>query len=119
VEIAAFFRIYGDVFLRSVYQLAPYANSQRTLRGDQFWLPMSDLATKVIATWEKQVVFESYPAEIGIPHHSGLRLTPQVFAEDKEIQRFLALSQANRSIPKAAMRRLRAVRKLVVRALRG
>ena len=117
VEISAFFRIYGDVFLRSIYQLAPYANAQRAVRGDQFWLPMSDLATKVIATWKRELLFGRYPAEIGIPHHPGLRLSPSILAEDDEIQRFLAASQNSWSIPMAAMHRLRAVARLAKRGV--
>lgn len=112
VDMAAFFRIYGDVLLRSIYQLAPYANAQRVQRGSQFWLPMSDLAAKVITTWKRQVLFGMYPAEIGIPHHPGIRLTPDVFARDGATRTFLEVSQSGAVLHKRIGRRLRVLGRL-------
>lgn len=115
VDMAAFFRIYGDVLLRSIYQLAPYANAQRAERGNQFWLPMSDLAARVIVTWKRQVLFGIYPGEIGLPHHPELRLTPEVFVEDSETRTFLSVSQSGAVFRRRVGRRLRVLVRLALR----
>lgn len=88
-DIRAFFMLYGDVFLRSIYQLAPYANFQRTQRGDQFWLPIEHFGNRVLKIWEKSAKKGQYSRVIGVPGSARVSLSGETFIGDRQCQSFL------------------------------
>lgn len=86
-----FFEMYGDVIIRSAYKLAPYANRQRLIRGDQFWLPFQKLSFVLLQMWSKRAKKRKYPGKIGIPGSSD-QLAPEVLKSDVEFHQFLQTS---------------------------
>jgi hypothetical protein len=91
LDMAAFFSMYGDVMLRSAYKVAPYANSQRDLRGSQFLLPLSRLLVLVIVIWRREAHRGRFPWVIGIPQSTGaIRLVPRLFThQDADLVAFI------------------------------
>ncbi len=61
----AFFEIYGDVILRSAYNLAPYVNEKRMERGEQFMLPFQKLSLEMVKIWSKRAKKGLYSKSIG------------------------------------------------------
>ena len=88
---AEFFEIYGDVVLRTAYQLAPYANQQRMERGEQFWLPFQKFTLALLGLWIDYSNKGLYPGRIGIPGGSN-KVSPTDFQNDTHMRTFL---QAN------------------------
>lgn len=97
VDPSLFFHMYGDVVLRSAYALAPYVNKQRSIRGNQFWLPFQQLTAKLLKVWKKKTKKHwlwiiprntPYPETIGLPS-SQHSITPSTFKADAEVTRFL------------------------------
>ena len=87
LDLDAFFSMYGDVLLRSVYIVAPYANWQRDERGRQFLLPLSQLAGRLIADWRRLADKDHYPRQIGL-RYGGKVLTPAYFDEEEHVAAF-------------------------------
>lgn len=83
-----FFQLYGDVLIRTIYQLAPYANEQRRKRGKQFWLLFSRLGVEIKKEWERQVKKKKYPSAIRSPHMNDT-ISIKGFQSDGEVQDFL------------------------------
>lgn len=88
-NIRCFFLLYGDVFLRSVYIIAPYVNLQRKKRGAQFLLPISRFAIRILKFWEAEVK-KGYPDMIRW-REGDEELTPESIRGDKDCARFLGL----------------------------
>lgn len=86
-----FFEIYGDVVLRTAYQLAPYANKQRLERGEQFWLPFQKLTLALLGLWSKRANKGLYPEQIGFPGNPT-RITPSEFKNDVHVRQFIQAS---------------------------
>jgi hypothetical protein len=85
----AFFYLYGDVILRSIYQIAPYANHQRTIRGKQFLLPLEKFGRDLIRIWKLSVKSGEYPHVIGLPNRPTISLSYETFNTDRDCQGFL------------------------------
>ena len=88
-DLKAFFFLYGDVILRSIYQIAPYGNSQRTQRGAQFWLPVERLGNRMLKIWEKSAKKGEYPRVIGVPSTSTISIAIETFVSDMHCQSFI------------------------------
>jgi hypothetical protein len=88
-DIKAFFMLYGDVFLRSIYQMAPYGNFQRTRRGEQFLLPLERFGNKILKVWKKSIKKKEYSRVIGVPGPSNVSLSVETFLSDRHCQNFL------------------------------
>ena len=86
-----FFEFYGDVLIRSAYKLAPHANRERLIRGEQFWLPFQQMTVELLRHWRRLARRRKYPERIGIPG-SGEPMTLGDLKNDPEFRRFL---QAN------------------------
>lgn len=87
VNRAQFFSMYGDVFVRTVYQVAPYAMSQSENRGNQFLLPLRRLTYVLPKVWQHQIRRTKYPSSIKIPTQS-VELTPSLFKTDIAVWKF-------------------------------
>ena len=83
-----FFEIYGDVVLRTAYKLAYYANQQRLIRGEQFWLPFQKLTLELLKLWSMRAKKNQYPESIGFPE-CDTKITPNEFKNDTYIIKFL------------------------------
>lgn len=86
----AFFEIYGDVILRSAFNLAPYVNEKRMERGEQFMLPFQKISLEMVKIWSKRAKKGLYSKSIGIPGSETTEITPAQFARDRHILRFLS-----------------------------
>jgi hypothetical protein len=84
----AFLNLYGDVVLRTIYQIAPYCNHQIGIRGKQFLLPLRLLAGDLVRTWRKRAKRRRYPLTIGFPAQPKLRVTPDLFDSDEAVITF-------------------------------
>lgn len=83
-----FFNMYGDVVLRTIYQVSPYCNYQLTIRGKQFLLPLRLLTADLIRTWRRLAVRRRYPLTIGFPAQPHLRVNPDLFNSDDAVLAF-------------------------------
>ncbi|MGH8601733.1 MAG: DUF4760 domain-containing protein [Gammaproteobacteria bacterium] len=84
----ALLNMYGDVLLRTVYQIAPYCNHQITIRGRQFLLPLRILTTQMIKLWRKRAQRKRYPITIGFPAQPALRVNADLFDSDESVLDF-------------------------------
>ena len=83
-----FLNMYGDVTLRTVYQIAPYCNEQARTRGDQFLLPTRIFTNDLVKLWRKQARKKRYPLTIGFPALPQVRMNPDLFNSDDELMIF-------------------------------
>jgi hypothetical protein len=83
-----FLNLYGDVMLRTIYQIAPYCNYQITIRGKQFLLPLRLLAVDMVKIWRKRAAKRRYPLTIGFPAQPHLRVNPDLFDSDEAVVAF-------------------------------
>lgn len=88
-NVIAFFQLYGDVILRSIYQVAPYGNHQRITRGRQFLLPLEKFGGQILNIWKKSVKKREYPSVIGLPNRPTISLSYDTFMTDRDCQTFL------------------------------
>lgn len=88
-DMKAFFQLYGDVIIRSIYQIAPYGNHQRTVRGKQFLLPLEKFGWKMIRIWKISIKKREFPTVIGLPNWPKVSLSVDTFKTDKDCQNFL------------------------------
>jgi hypothetical protein len=88
VDETAFLNLYGDVFLRTIYQIAPYCNYQIGVRGKQFLLPIRLLTGDLVRIWRKRAKRKRYPLTVGFPAQPQLRVTPDLFDSDDAVIRF-------------------------------
>lgn len=84
----AFLDLYGDVVLRTIYQIAPYCNHQVTIRGKQFLLPLRRLTDDLVHMWRRQAKRRRYPLTIGFPAQPHLRVNPDLFESDDAVLAF-------------------------------
>lgn len=96
-NITGFFNLYGDVFLRSIYQMAPYGIYQRTQRGDQFWLPIEMFGRRMMKVWQKAASNGEYSRVIGVPGAKNVSLSVETFAVDRNCQSFLKKLRSGRA----------------------
>lgn len=94
IDQRAFFYLYGDVVIRSVYLLAPYVNAERQVCGRQFMQPLGILMPILIAQWQRECRNQNYPDEIGLPHSSS-RLSLAAFREDEACRRLRLETQGS------------------------
>jgi hypothetical protein len=87
-NLRCFFFLYGDVFLRSIYIMAPYVNGQRPERGMQFLLPTSRFARKLLDCWKAESKRGFFPTTIRWKQ-TKLRLNQHDFQNDEECHNFL------------------------------
>lgn len=87
-----FFTMYGDVFIRSVYALAPLVVEERENRGEQFLLPLSNLSAELLKIWEQMSRRNRYPKTIKLKF-GDKQLTPQVMREDPFVSAFIERRQ--------------------------
>ncbi len=87
LDMRAFFAIYGDVVLRSVYIVAPYAIGQRAERGEQFLLPLSRLTERLLREWRRLERKRFYPHRIGLKY-ADVTLTRRSLANDRYVSQF-------------------------------
>jgi hypothetical protein len=88
INEAAFLNLYGDVVLRTIYQVAPYCNHQITIRGKQFLLPLRLLSNDLVRIWRKRAARRRYPLTIGFPAQPHLRVNPDLFDSDDAVMAF-------------------------------
>lgn len=88
VDKVAFLNLYGDVVLRTIYQVAPYCNHQVEIRGSQFLLPLRLLTGDLVRLWRKRSRRHYYPTIIGFPTQPSVRLSPDVFDNDEAVRAF-------------------------------
>jgi hypothetical protein len=88
IDEIALLNIYGDVVLRSIYQVAPYCNYQASFRGPQFLLPLRMQTTALVKTWRKQAKRKRYPITIGFPAQPQVRVNPDLFDSDSDVLKF-------------------------------
>lgn len=88
ISKVAFLNLYGDVVLRTIYQIAPYCNHQIAVRGKQFLLPLRLLTADLVRTWRKRAHRHRYPLTIGFPAQPHLRVNPDLFDSDDAILAF-------------------------------
>ncbi len=88
VDETAFLNLYGDVFLRTIYQIAPYCNHQIGIRGKQFLLPIRLLAGDLVRIWRRRAKRRRYPLTVGFPAQPQLHVTPDLFDSDDAVLRF-------------------------------
>jgi hypothetical protein len=87
LEIDAFFAIYGDVTLRTIYIVAPYGNWQRSERGQQFLLPLARVTRPLLKEWRDLAKRSRYPPSIGLKY-TGVDLTPESMEGDPHVSTF-------------------------------
>lgn len=80
------FEMYGDVIIRSIYQLAPYCRAEFPSRGTQYLLAVRRLSNWIPNYWRKEILRGSYPSVIGLPGQVTVRLTPDSFAIDSDLR---------------------------------
>lgn len=83
-----FFTMYGDVFIRSIYALAPLVVEERENRGEQFLLPLSNLTAELLKIWGQMSKKNQYPEEIRLKF-GDKRLTPGVMRDDPFVAAFI------------------------------
>ncbi len=84
VHLRALCEMYGDVLVRSAYQLAPYIARAREDKGRQFALPFGRATFLLEATWRRGIGKRIFPEEIRL--QQGARpicLTPDIMAADE------------------------------------
>jgi hypothetical protein len=87
LDLLSVLNMYGDVMLRTIYQVAPYCNSQGRTRGRQFLLPMRLLTTDLVTLWRKRASKHRFPLTIGFPSQE-IKVNPGLFDSDDEILEF-------------------------------
>lgn len=85
LDRVAFLDMYGDVTLRTIYQIAPYCNEQVRIRGKQFLLPLRMFTSDLIRLWRRQARRKHYPLTIGFPAQAHLRVNPDLFDSDDDV----------------------------------
>lgn len=85
---SAILKMYGDVTLRTIYQVAPYCNHQVGIRGPQFLLPLRTLTYELIKTWRREARYKRFPITIGFPAQPQLRVNPDLFDSDDAVVKF-------------------------------
>jgi hypothetical protein len=88
VDMSMFLALYGDVALRSIYIIAPYANSQRQIRGEQFLIPARRVTAQLVTAWRRSSKSGKYPASIAFKYGGG-QLDIKAFASDSDIRAFM------------------------------
>jgi hypothetical protein len=96
LDRVALLDMYGDVIMRTLYQIAPYCNAQVKHRGTQFLLPVRKFTGKMVRLWRKQAIKRQYPLTIGFPSQSTIRVNPDLFDSDDEILEFRTDRKAKR-----------------------
>jgi hypothetical protein len=95
------FLMYGDVILRTTYQIAPYWVSQATTRGPQFLLPLRQMMPDLLKRWRLGVRVGDYPDVIGFPRQPTVRLDAGLFEFDHYLHHFAPSSRrALAKVPK-------------------
>lgn len=79
------FELYGDVLIRTIYILAPYCQSQLSLRGAQYLIALRKLSNRLPNLWKKEMIKGAYTGVVLIPGNSQVRITPGLFRSDKAI----------------------------------
>lgn len=92
VDLRAFFLIYGDVAIRSIFILAAYANHERSERGGQFLLPLSTLTARLVRIWRREARRGRFPMEMAL-RYGGRWLDPDAFAGDEHVAAFLRVER--------------------------
>lgn len=80
--------MYGDVIMRSLYQIAPYCNAQIRHRGGQFLLPTRMFTADMVRLWRRQAARRKYPLTIGFPSQPKIKANPDLFDSDEHIVDF-------------------------------
>lgn len=93
IAVRPFLDMYGDVTLRTIYQIAPYCNAQVNTRGPQFLLPTRTLTGQLVKLWRAEARRKRYPLTIGFPALAHVRMNPDLFDSDQELLRFRQLGR--------------------------
>ena len=80
--------IFGDVTLRTVYQIVPYRNSEVDARGDQFLIPMRIAIPEVVSKWRKLARKNRFPLQLTVSRESQTKITPDSFEGDAGLKSF-------------------------------
>ncbi|MGI5500500.1 hypothetical protein [Lentzea sp. CA-135723] len=80
--------MYGDVIMRTLYQIAPYCNAQIKHRGGQFLLPARQFTSEMVLLWRRQAAKKRYPLTIGFPSQPMIKANPDLFDSDDHIADF-------------------------------
>ena len=94
IDREATFMFYGDVVLRSVYQLAPYVNAEREKRGPQYMQPLQLVLEDLIDLWERLHKEGRYTPQIHLESHTEIGLSPDSLRTDVAVKLFLNPEQA-------------------------
>jgi hypothetical protein len=88
IDETAFLYMYGDVTLRTIYQVSPYCNAQVASRGEQFELPFRRLGRHLITVWAREAASRNYPTRVGFPSKPTVKLNLATFEADEHIAQF-------------------------------
>lgn len=99
VDETAFLHMYGDVTLRTVYQVSPYCNAQVASRGEQFELPFRRMTRHLITVWARESAGGNYPDCIGFPSKPTVKLDLATFGADEHILLFWPQDTRRSRIP--------------------
>lgn len=88
LDVHSFFGMYGDVVMRTIYQVAPYCRHEAQIRGEQYLLPLRLLTNDFLRLWRCEVKRQRYPWTIGFPAQPTITLNPNTFDGDTAIVEF-------------------------------
>ena len=83
--------MFGDVTLRTVYQVVPYCNSEVDARGDQFLIPMRLAIPGVVSKWRSLARKNRFPLQLTVSRESQIKITPDSFEGDAALKSFSQL----------------------------
>ena len=88
IDRDAYLFMYGDVTLRTVYQIVYYCNNEVQARGDQFIIPIRLAINDIIKRWDALSKIDMYPIQLTVSNESKAQITPQSFDGDKALKEF-------------------------------
>lgn len=112
LNLDALFKMYGDVIIRTIYQIAPYCRHQESLRGEQFLLPLRMLTELLLKHWSREARKGRYPLVVGFPTQPDIKLSVLLFERDDAIVQFRVRQHSTNASKQGLLGRVGAVVKL-------
>lgn len=88
IDRNAYLYMFGDVTLRTVYQIVPYCNSKILARGEQFLIPMRITLPILLKQWRRAAKRGKYPLQLTISWERNDKITPDSFEGDDLLYEF-------------------------------